>query len=196
MQCCYLWAVLGDLHRGRLWAVDGDHLRQGQLLSLHASDRSVDCLRGALLLVTQTVEGLLGGSPVCAVHRHTQSVFTPPRSSTDSFHPQATPPSCQASILNKWWWGVAVAGGIALLERRAGTDVRKIVPHVPYVGNRGAHPMVHGVFQMDGRLAWALLASQEVWQHLLAEIPQHARLLGVHDWLRLCLISRHHWQLE
>lgn len=68
-----------------------------------------------------------------------------------------------------------------LSERRAGTDVRILLPHVPYVGHRGAHPMVHGVFQMDRRLAGALLASQEVRHHLLAEIPQHARLLGVHD---------------
>lgn len=55
------------------------------------------------------------------------------------------------------------------------------LPHVPHVRNGGAHPIVHGVFKLDGQLAWARLASPEVWQHLLAEMPQHARLLGVHD---------------
>lgn len=63
----------------------------------------------------------------------------------------------------------------------AGGDVSVLLPHDPNVGNGGAHPMVHGVLELDDRLAWARLVSPEVWQHLLAEMPQHARLLGVHD---------------
>lgn len=55
------------------------------------------------------------------------------------------------------------------------------VPHVPDIRNRGAHPMIHGLFSLKVQLAWACLATAEVWQHLLAEMPQHARLLGVHD---------------
>lgn len=41
--------------------------------------------------------------------------------------------------------------------------------------------MVHRMIQLVHRLGWAGLASPEVWQHLLAEMPQHARLLGIHD---------------
>lgn len=67
-----------------------------------------------------------------------------------------------------------------LLEVGAGGDVSVLLPHVPHVGNGGAHPMVHGVFELDDPLAWAQLASPEVWQHLLAKMAQHARLLGVH----------------
>lgn len=55
------------------------------------------------------------------------------------------------------------------------------LPHVSHVGNGGAHPIVQDVFVMDVRLVRARLASPEVWQHLLAEMPQHACLLGVHD---------------
>lgn len=44
--------------------------------------------------------------------------------------------------------------------------------------------MVHGVLQVDG-LAGARLAPPDVWQHLTAEMVQHAGLLGVHDGRRV-----------
>lgn len=67
-----------------------------------------------------------------------------------------------------------------LLELCAGGAVSVHLPHVPHVRNGGAHPMVHGVFELEGQLAWACFPSLEPWQDLLAELPQHARLLGVH----------------
>lgn len=63
------------------------------------------------------------------------------------------------------------------MEVRAGGDLSVLLSHVPHVGDGGAHPVV----QVCEVLGQAGLASPEVWQHLLAEVPQHARLLGVHD---------------
>lgn len=60
--------------------------------------------------------------------------------------------------------------------------MRRVLLHFPHVGNRGAHPTV---VKLVGQLARARLASLEVWQHLLAEMLHHARLLGVHDGIRV-----------
>lgn len=80
------------------------------------------------------------------------------------------------------------------MELLAGGDGSIFLPHVPHVWNRGANPMVDGLFQLDGHLLLARHAPMKVWKHLVAEVPQDARFLGVHDGrsARLCLISEHH----
>lgn len=77
----------------------------------------------------------------------------------------------------KWCGGVAVAGSV-LLELCARADVAVLLP---YVRNGGTHPMIQGGFNQNHWLARARLASPEVWQHLLAEMPHYAWLLGLHD---------------
>lgn len=63
---------------------------------------------------------------------------------------------------------------------RAGGDALVLLPHVSYVRDGRAHPVVHDVVGLEDMLGGTLLAPVQMRQDFLPENVQLAPLLGFH----------------